>query len=103
MGHFVVSFRVERDSSYQERYDSLCDKVKQIAANYAWDETTSFFAFAASGDVESVAYALYYGSKLNVASGDVLLVVDPIRSKYMGYGIKYPALLSSGLGMTQTT
>jgi hypothetical protein len=102
MGYFVVSFRIERDSTYQERYDSLRDKVKQIASTHVWDETTSFYAFGAAGDINAVTHALYYGTKLNTGLGDVLLVIDPVNGKYLGHGAKYPTLLAAALGAKQT-
>ena len=101
MGHFVVSFRIERDGTYQERYDSLHDKVKEISAGYVWDETTSLYIFPAVGDAESIARALYLGTKL-VTPKDTLLVIDPIKAEYAGYGIKYPSLLSAAIGIKQT-
>jgi hypothetical protein len=103
MGNFIVSFRIERDNTYQERYESLKEKVYQIATSVVWDETTSLYVFTAKGAAQDIAYTLYYGTKVNLALGDVLLVVDPIASKYFGYGIKYPALLSAAIGMPQTT
>lgn len=101
MANFIVSFRIEEDSSYQERYASLKDKVKQIATGYVWEETTSVYILQANGTATSVASELYYGTKLS-GLGDMLLVVDPLRSQYAGYSLKYPALLSAAIGMEQT-
>jgi len=99
MAHFVISFRIERDGTYQKRYDSLLDKVKEISTGYIWDETTSLYVLQAAGTSQSVANSLYYGTALSIS--DTLLVIDPINSDYSGYGIKHPALLSTAIGMRQ--
>ncbi|MES3000646.1 MAG: hypothetical protein V4787_08135 [Pseudomonadota bacterium] len=100
MGHFVVSFRIERDGTYQERYESLHQMVKAISTGYVWDETTSLYIFPAAGDAASVANTLYFQTQL-LAPKDTIVVIDPIRSTYAGYGLKYEALLSAAIGMAQ--
>lgn len=99
MSHFIVSFRIAETGTYQQRYDSLRKKVNEISSGYVWDETTSVYIFSAPGSAESVAHTLYVGTDLNLTLGDILLVVDPIKSEYAGFGIKYGALLSAAIGM----
>jgi len=98
MSSFIVSFRIEKDSTYQDRYDSLRDRVNAITAGVVWDETTSVYIFRANGTVSTVAHDLYINTQIN-ATKDTLLVVDPIRGEYKGYGIQYPALLDLAIGI----
>jgi hypothetical protein len=100
MSHFVVSFRIDKDSTYQDRYDSLRDKVKEIATGTIWDETTSLYVFSAPGNSESVARSLYIGTKLD-SSKDTLLVIDPHASTCHGYGIAYPYVLAAAIGIAK--
>ena len=101
MAHFIVSFRIDNNSTYQERYESLRDRVKEIATGYVWDETTSLYILQTNGTAESVANDLYFKTKL-LAPGDTLLVVDHINRQWAGHGIKYEALLGAALGIVQT-
>lgn len=101
MSHFIVSFRIDNNSTYQDRYDSLKDRVKEIATGYVWEETTSVYILQTNGTAETVANDLYYRTKL-LAPGDTLLVVDPLNGAWAGHGIKYAALLGAAIGIAQT-
>lgn len=97
MPHFLVSFRIESNSTYQYRYDSLQEQIAAITSGVPWEETSSVYIFRAAGTAESVGHALYYKSKL-VAPSDMLVVIDLNNRKHVQYGCEYPNLLLSSLG-----
>ncbi len=43
MAIFAISFRIHEDSTYEERYESLVDEIKNEAVGSTWEETTSFY------------------------------------------------------------
>lgn len=96
MPHFLLSFRIESDSTYQERYDSLQETLDGIAIGTPWKETSSVCIFSAAGTVEVVADHLYLKSK--VATRDQLVVIDLDNRTHRQYGCKNPALLKANLG-----
>ncbi|SDN51619.1 hypothetical protein [Polaromonas sp. JS666] len=97
MPHFLLSFRIESDSTYQDRYDSLQEALRTIAAEIPWDETSSVCIFPAAGTAQSVADHLYYKSKL-LAPKDLLLIIDLDNRTHAQYGCKYPNSLKANLG-----
>lgn len=100
MAHFIVTFRIGSNSTYQERYDSFMEKVFELAGGVGatWDETTSFASFKASGTADSICSALYLGSKFNSA-WDIMVVIDlDARQKATKGELKYLSLLTHSLG-----
>ncbi|WP_440532294.1 hypothetical protein [Variovorax sp. YR566] len=100
MAHFVVTFRIGNDSSYQERYESFMEKIHLLAGGVgsSWEETTSFVAFKAAGTAESIRDELYLKTKFSELS-DVMVVIDVgARKKATKGAIKYPNTLSGALG-----
>lgn len=97
MPHFLMSFRIKSDGTYQDRYDSLQEALGTIATEIPWDETSSVCIFPATGTAQSVADHLYYKSKL-VAPRDLILVVDLDNRTHAQFGCEYPALLKAHLG-----
>lgn len=98
MAHFLVSFRLASDSTYQERYDSVIERIDAIKTNGAvWDETSSVSIFEANGTAASVCDDLYYQTKLN-ANKDQLVVIDTVAREVAQRGCKYPHLLTGNLG-----
>lgn len=101
MAHFIVTFRIKNDDTYQDRYDTFVAKAKELAWLAPWDETTSFLAFRASDSAltaASLCDSLYYGSGFSSAK-DLMVVVDLDRREKATKGlIQYEALLDAGLG-----
>lgn len=100
MAHFIVTFRIGSNSTYQDRYDSFMGKIYELGggAGPTWDETTSFASFKAVGTAETICNELYYGSKFN-AAWDIMVVIDlDAREKATKGEIKYLSILTSSLG-----
>lgn len=99
MAHFIVTFRIGKDSGYQERYDSFMEKIHELAGTAgSWEETTSFVVFKATGTAESIRDELYLKTQFSEAS-DLMVVIDVHAKKKASKGaIKYPNTLSSVLG-----
>lgn len=74
MPRYAVSFRIDYNATYQERYDSFCEEVRRGAATW-WAGTTSFFAVQSSDDLDTFCNRIYYRSKFSAAC-DVFLVVN---------------------------
>lgn len=100
MAHFVVTFRISSDSTYQARYDSFMEKIYELAGGTGatWEETTSFLSFKATGTADSVCDSLYFGSEFN-ALKDMMVVIDlDARKKAVKGDVKYLGTLSDNLG-----
>lgn len=100
MTHFVISFRIHNDSSYQERYESFVGHAREIGGGIGevWEETSSFFALEATGTASTVCDSLYFGSKFD-GTKDVMLVISLDDQQKATKGpLKYPNTLSSALG-----
>jgi hypothetical protein len=97
MSIFVISFRIKEDSTYQERYDSLVERIKKNATGSTWEETTSFFLIESTSSSSELCDDLYYNSKI-IDSKDVLLVVNLSHKSYAQKGAPYPKTLDSLMG-----
>ncbi|WP_417494392.1 hypothetical protein [Maricaulis sp.] len=93
MAIFAISFRVKDTGNRQERWQSMVDKIREIASK-SWDETTSFFIIEANRTAGSLADAIYFETEM--AASDTLLVVNLSTKVYAKHGeIKYPNTLDS--------
>lgn len=98
MAHFIVTFRIKSDSGYQSRYNSFVERVRKVSGLGSWDETSSFYAFEASGTASTICSDLYFNSEFN-GDTDTLVVIDlDNRAKATRGVLNYPALLAAGLG-----
>lgn len=96
MSVFMVTFRIEYDATWQDRYDSLRDRVNQIATSTVWDETTSCYVFQAVGTADGVCDDLFMKTKINAS--DTLLVVDITGQRYASRGAKNQGTLQAAMG-----
>lgn len=98
MAHFIVTFRLKNDSTYQDRYESFIERARAIATLSAWEETSSFFAFHAEGSAVSICTDLYLHSQFD-STKDLMVVIDlDSKQKATQGNVEYPALLELGLG-----
>ncbi|MBM9594470.1 hypothetical protein [Roseitranquillus sediminis] len=95
MATHIISFRIENNSGYAERWASTVAAIRREADGSAWDETTSFFLIRSAKTADALATSIYVGSKFN-STCDTLLVVNAANATYATRGvIKYPATLAS--------
>ena len=95
MPSYGVSFELESNSTYSERYQSLMRQINIAQSNPAWDETTSFALVKTAETLEAFALRLYLKTLVSSAT-DILLVFDPATGTAIARGpIKYPNLLGS--------
>lgn len=100
MAHFIISFRIKNDETYQERYKSFTSKVIEIAGSSGavWDETSSFYIMRAMTSAQDLCSTLYLGSDFNSAK-DIMVVIDvDNREKATKGPLEWPAVLESTLG-----
>lgn len=95
MNTLGISFTVAWDGTYRERRRSLMDAISRNAHGATWDETTSFVLIRSARSASDMLTTLYYGSGVNEALGDKLLVIDITNRTYAQRGAAYPNLLSS--------
>jgi hypothetical protein len=88
MAIFAITFRIHDDSSYHDRYQSVVDAIKTVAAqgNNFWDEPTSFFLIESSKNSEGIAAEIDQNSDF-AASKDLLLVINLSRKGYKAIGL----------------
>jgi hypothetical protein len=100
MTHFILTFRIASDSTYNDRYKSFTETVTTLAggSGKVWDETTAFYAFKADGTAASVTNHLYLQSQFD-ATKDTMVVVDlDSRAKATKGPLKWESLLTAYLG-----
>jgi hypothetical protein len=90
---YGISFELKKDSTYQDRYQSLVDQFYDTESEVPWDETTSFVLLRSKENIDELADRLYFSTELD-ASKDILLVFDHRASVAIARGpIKWKALL----------
>jgi hypothetical protein len=96
MATYVVSFRLEYDGTYSDRYSSVVDAIrKEAEAGSRWEELTSLFIFKSSKSSDSIASSIYVGSLFDITK-DAVLVVNASSGSFATRGkIEYPATLAS--------
>jgi hypothetical protein len=73
MAVYAVSFDLEYDSAYQERYVSFMEQVKK--GGEWWADTTSFVVVRTSETIDSFCSRIYTQSSFN-STKDLYLVTD---------------------------
>lgn len=97
MGHFVITFRIKSDDTYQDRYNSFTEKVSEIADD-RWDETSSFYAIQAKGTAQSICDLLYFETDF-IETRDMMLIIDLDKNEKAFRGPNdYPRTLEKCLG-----
>jgi hypothetical protein len=94
MAIFAISFRIKEDSTYQERYDSLVERIKKNASGSTWEETTSFFLIESTKSSQTLCDDLYNNSQI-MSSKDILLITNLSQKGYAQKGAPYPNTLNS--------
>ena len=97
MTNFAISFRIARKGDHQDRYQSLVDKIDDMfPVGERWDETTSFVLVSGVGTAKIIGRMLYFGTLLNAAYGDTVLVIDLDSRTHAAFGeVQYPHTLAS--------
>ncbi|WP_210670544.1 hypothetical protein, partial [Pseudomonas chlororaphis] len=54
MASFAVTFRLQSGPDYNDRYNSLMEKITSIAPDGTWGETSSFIAFSCNSTLDEV-------------------------------------------------
>jgi hypothetical protein len=86
MALYAISFRVEHEDNYDDRYQSLVSAIKAQASGPAyWEETTSFVLLVSDKSPADLADAIVAASKFN-ANKDLLLGIH--LSTNRGYAIR---------------
>lgn len=55
---YWITFRIEHDNGYDQRYDELIDSLKSHINGKYWDQTTSFIIFSSNSTVDQVASSI---------------------------------------------
>jgi hypothetical protein len=54
MSVYWLTFRIENDAGYRNRYDALIEAIRVISSKW-WVEPTSFLLFESARDIDGVA------------------------------------------------
>ncbi len=73
MAVYWLSFRLEDDSDYPNRYQALTDAIQGMTKKW-WLETSSFFVFEAEPNIDGVAATV---KKAIAPSKDIVLIGMP--------------------------
>ncbi len=96
MATYIISFRLEHDSNYSDRYTSVVNAIRREAdGGSKWEEMTSMFILKSVKTADSIASSIYIGSSLDITK-DAVLVVNASNGTFATRGkIEYPATLAS--------
>lgn len=98
MANFIVTYRLQDGTGYQDRYESLMEQLAKVTHDGAWEETSSFVAFTSSKSLDEIHEMLYVKSLLS-PSMDALVIIDLTnRAKRASGKIEYPNTLTACLG-----
>jgi hypothetical protein len=74
MPRYAVTFRIHSDSTYSDRYNSFCDKVKEGVTKW-WAGTTAFYAIQTTEALDAYCSRIYLYSKFD-STKDLFVVVN---------------------------
>ncbi|MER8965662.1 hypothetical protein NKI25_08045 [Mesorhizobium sp. M0808] len=57
MATYWLSFRLQVDGTYNERYKNLTDTVRKLSTKW-WVEASSFIVFASASEIDRIASAI---------------------------------------------
>jgi hypothetical protein len=87
MALFAITFRLDQDSTYAERYKSVTQAIaKQDTSNKHWSEPTSFFLITSSLNSKGLAEAIDANSSF-ANDRDLLLVINLTKNGYHPIGL----------------
>ena len=70
MATYWLSFRIEDNRTYAQRYEALVDAVRQVSTKW-WVDTTAFLVFESSSGIDAIAAAVEAAVDTSV---DVVLI-----------------------------
>jgi hypothetical protein len=75
MAIFVVTFRIHDNATYQNRWASVVEAIRNETTSAYWDEPTSFFLIESNKTSADVADSINLNSSLD-PSVDLLVVIN---------------------------
>jgi hypothetical protein len=75
MAHFIITYRIKHDDTYQVRYDSFVKKLKDVSGQTFWNETSSFYAIEACTTAKELCRKLCADTGFECAT-DAVVVID---------------------------
>jgi hypothetical protein len=85
MAIFAITFRIEDDSTYASRYNSVVAAIKGATTSTYWDEPTSFFLIESGKNSADVAAQIDANSTFD-SKKDLLLVINLSQKGYKVLG-----------------
>lgn len=94
MAGFAVSFRIESEGNYNDRWASIIDAIRKESSEAPWEETTSFLIIHSDKTADAIASSVYLGSSMT--AGDLVLVLNlSFKDHAVRGNAKYPYTLAS--------
>lgn len=78
MNHFIVTYRIKGDETYQARYDSFIRKLKEGSDQVYWNETSSFYAMASDMSAKELCASLCNDTGFDCCK-DAVVVIDTVN------------------------
>lgn len=99
MNHFIITYRIKSDDSYQARYDSFIRRLKEASGRIFWNETSSFYAMRAAITAEALCDDLCRGSGFDCAKDAVVVIDTTNRVLATSGAVQNQELLTECLGV----
>jgi hypothetical protein len=85
MAIHAITFRLEYDNTYEERWSSVVAAIRNEAANDCWEEPTSFFLIESNKNSKTLAESIDKNSSIDTRK-DLLLVINLTEKGYTPLG-----------------
>ena len=100
MNHFIITYRIKHDESYQGRYDAFVRKIKGFSPDSFWNETSSFYALQSEASARDICQVLCNSTGFDCAKDSVVVLDTTNRELATSGAIKEPARLKASIGFS---
>ena len=98
MNHFIITYRIKHDDSYQGRYDAFVRKIKGFSPDLFWNETSSFYALQSEATARDICQVLCNNTGFDCAKDSVVVIDTTNRDLATSGAIQDPARLKACIG-----
>ena len=92
----LLQFRLDFDTSYDSRWQSLNDAIRILAPN-RWEQATASFIFHHPNTVEELRQYLVTNSTIHLDGKEMLMILDLSTHRVAQVGVKDPMWLNKVL------
>jgi hypothetical protein len=74
MKHFIITYRIKHDDSYQGRYDAFIKRIKALSPDAFWNETSSFYALRTEESAQEICRSLCHDTGFDCTKDSVVVL-----------------------------